>query len=128
MPSNLSPAQRATQTRIETMAAFFGLDPDWCAAVAMVESSLGVAQKSPTGCLGVFQLSGIAMKDLRLAMEAHDDDRIDIACGVAFLALLKRRWGSEAAAIRHYCDPKDLGFYPARVARWRTKFTKERVA
>jgi membrane-bound lytic murein transglycosylase MltF len=123
----LTTAQRQTKATIEEMADFFGLDPDWCAAVAMVESSLGAHQRSPTGCVGVFQMSSIAMKDLLQSMPSIGDDRIDIACGVAFLALLRRRWGTEADATAHFCDPKDRGVYLPRVERYRAAFTKERV-
>ena len=112
---NLIDRQRDTLTKIQTVAQAMGVDPAWAAAVAMVESSLGINQKSPTGCRGVFQMSGIAMRDLLQEMERQDDDLVDIACGIAFLHLLLRRHGSIDAATAKFCDPKDRDFYVERV-------------
>lgn len=122
----LSPEQQAVKARIEAGAALFGLDPDWCLAVAMTESSLGLYQRSKTGCVGVFQMSSIAMKDLLRSMAERDDEAIDIAVGLSFLALLVRRWKTPEEATRHFCDPKDLAFYPDRVARYQAAFKAER--
>lgn len=112
---NLTPRQREVLAKIRAGAVAMGLDPAWCAAVAMTESSLGESQKSATGCRGVFQMSGIAMKDLLQEMEKRDDDLIDIACGLAFLHLLLRRHGSIEAATAKFCDPADRDFYVERV-------------
>lgn len=60
-------------------------------------------------------MSSIAMKDLLQAMEANDDDMIDILCGVAFLWLLYKRHKSIEDATLKYCDPKDRDFYWKRV-------------
>ena len=115
---NLSVNQQLVKSKIEKLAPFFGLDPAWLVAVAMTESSLGEKQKSQTGCRGVFQMSGIAMKDLLQEMEKNDDDLIDIACGTAFLYLLLRRHKSIEAATVRFCDPKDRDFYIDRVKKY----------
>ena len=113
----LTSTQRDTKTKIESFSAMVGVDPAWAVAVAFVESSLGLHQKSPTGCRGVFQMSSIAMKDLLIEMEKYDDDWIDICCGVLFLKLLLKRHGSTEAATAKYCDPKDRSFYVDRVLK-----------
>ena len=110
--------QIETREKIRMLAEIFGVDPKWAISVAIVESSLGLFQKSPTGCRGVFQMSSIAMKDLLLEMEKRDDDLIDIVCGVAFLRLLLRRWGSIDEATAHFCDPNDRHFYIKRVKKF----------
>ena len=115
---NLLESQKETAAKIERVAVALGVDPVWCKAVAMVESSLGIHQKSPTGCRGVFQMSSIAMKDLLLEMEKADDDLIDIACGVAFLHLLRKRHKTIEAATAKFCDPKDRGFYVDKVKQY----------
>ena len=119
---DLSKKQIETKEKIRQIAEVLGVDPSWATAVAMVESSLGLHQKSPTGCRGVFQMSGIAMKDLLYEMEQYDDDLIDIACGILFLRLLLNRWGSEEKATAHYCDPNDLDFYLDKVQKYKTMF------
>jgi len=111
----LLPRQIETRDKIIKIATAMGVDPAWAVGVAMTESSLGDHQKSPTGCRGVFQMSGIAMKDLLLEMEKSDDDVIDIACGLAFLKLLLKRHGTMEAATAKFCDPKDRAFYVDRV-------------
>jgi membrane-bound lytic murein transglycosylase MltF len=120
----LSENQQSVKNKIEKLSPFFGIDPAWAAAVAMTESSLGEKQKSPTGCRGVFQMSGIAMKDLLQEMEKRDDDMIDIACGVAFLYLLFRRHKTIEAATGKFCDPKDRGFYVERVLKYMDELKK----
>ena len=119
----LNAKQRETKELIGEIALLFEIDPDWAAAVAMVESSLGIHQKSPTGCQGIFQMSAIAMKDLLLEMEKSDDELIDIVCGVAFLKLLLKRWGNMDEATRHFCDPRDRSFYLDRVYQYKWDFT-----
>lgn len=114
----LNEKQQETRNKIVRMAILMGIDPAWAVAIAMTESSLGLNQKSPTGCRGVFQMSGIAMKDLLQEMEKQDDDLIDIACGVAFLRLLFKRHGSIERATEHFCDPKDREFYIDRVLEY----------
>lgn len=113
----MTPKQIDTKVKIKTFAGLFGVDPDWAVAVATVESSLGENQKSPTGAKGVFQMTQIAMKDLWLLMGEVDDDYTDIACGILFLKLLRKRWGSMKEATKHYCDPNDSHFYVDRVSR-----------
>jgi len=122
----LSEKQIETKIKIEFFAKLFGVDPAWASSVAMVESALGIAQKSPTGCLGVFQMSSIAMKDLLWSMEQIDDDMVDIVCGIAFLRLLKKRWKTMEAATNHYCDPSDRHFYLDRVKRYMALFGDEK--
>lgn len=117
--------QLETAIKIERVAKALGVNPAWAAAVAMTESSLGLNQKSPTGCRGVFQMSAIAMKDLLLEMEKRDDDLIDIACGVAFLHLLFKRHKTIEAATAKFCDPKDRGFYIDRVKKYMAEFKAE---
>ena len=111
----LNQKQIDTVNKIKSFAPLFGLDPAWPIAVAMVESSLGLNQYSPTGCKGVFQISSIAMKDLLIEMQRSDDDLIDIACGVAFLFLLLKRHKTIEAATAKFCDPADKGFYVDKV-------------
>lgn len=120
--SSLLEKQTETKRKIREIAPFFGLDPLWPIAVAMTESSLGMNQKSPTGCRGVFQMSGIAMKDLLQEMEKADDDLIDIACGMAFLYLLLKRHLSIEAATAKFCDPRDRDFYVQRVMDYMRTF------
>jgi membrane-bound lytic murein transglycosylase MltF len=117
--------QLETAIKIERVAKALGVNPAWAAAVAMTESSLGLNQKSPTGCRGVFQMSAFAMKDLLLEMEKQDDDLIDIACGVAFLHLLFKRHKTIEAATAKFCDPKDRGFYIDRVKKYMAEFKAE---
>ncbi len=122
MNIKLNAEQLANKEIIEQVAAIVGIDPAWALAVAMMESSLGLNQKSPTGCCGVFQMSSIAMKDLLQEMEKNDDEIIDILCGVAFLWLLYKRHGNIEAAMLRYCDPKDREFYWKRVQDYMAEF------
>lgn len=119
---NLTTRQIETEIKIRRISAAMGLDPAWALAVAMVESSLGEKQKSPTGCRGVFQMSAIAMKDLLQEMEKQDDDLIDIACGLAFLHLLLKRHKTMEAATAKFCDPNDRDFYVSRVVNYMEVF------
>ena len=111
----LNQKQSETKAKIELLAKLFNVPAKWAVAVAMVESSLGTHQKSPTGCKGVFQVSSIAMRDLWESMQKIDDDLVDIVCGLAFLRLLMKRWGIIEKAIEHYCDPADRDFYLSKV-------------
>jgi len=115
MTTTLNQKQIQTMAKIELLSRLFGVDPKWTVAVAMVESSMGTRQRSPTGARGVFQMTTIAMKDLLLSMETDDDDLADIACGILFLRLLYRRWGSVEKATEHYCSPADIEFYLPKV-------------
>ena len=115
---NLNPKQQLNKELIGAIARIADISPQWAVAVAMVESSLGMHQKSPTGCRGVFQMSKIAMVDLLLSMESNEDDTVDILCGVAFLKLLLKRHGSIEAATLKYCDPNDRHFYWDRVQKY----------
>ena len=111
----LNQKQIETKTKIELLANLFNVPPKWAVAVAMVESSLGLNQVSPTGCSGVFNMSSIAMRDLMYLMRNDDDDLVDIVCGLLFLKLLMKRWGIVEKAIEHFCDPKDKPFYLSKV-------------
>jgi len=115
---NLNDKQNQVKADIEKMAEIFGIDPNWAVAVALTESSLGLNQMSPTGCRGVFQISSIAMQDLWLLMGQYDDELVDIVCGIAFLRLLLRRWGSINTATAHYCAPLDRNLYIDRVRNY----------
>ena len=123
----LNNRQIRTKTRIELFAKLFGINPSWAVSVAMVESSLGDFQKSPTGARGTFQMTSIAMKDLLWAMERYDDDLIDIVCGIAFLRLLLNRHESIEEATLHYCDPNDRYFYYDKVKAYMKEFENEKV-
>jgi len=63
-------------------------------------------------------MSTIAMKDLLLSMRNIDDDMVDIVCGIAFLRLLLKRWGTIEKATEHFCDPADRNFYLDRVKHY----------
>lgn len=119
---NLLSRQIEIMVKIRRVAEAIGVDPVWAVSVAMTESSLGEHQKSPTGCRGVFQMSGIAMKDLLQETEKSDDDLIDIACGLAFLHLLLKRHKTIEAATAKFCDPNDRGFYVDRVKGYMEEF------
>ena len=122
---NLTIKQLETKDKISQFAKIFGLDPSWATAIAMVESSLGISQCSPTGCRGVFQMSSIAMKDLSQEMAKYDDDLIDIVCGIAFLYLLLRRHKTIEEATAKFCDPADRSFYVNKVMSYMKVFNQE---
>ena len=122
---NLNSRQIECRHEIARIAKAMGVDPVWATAVAMVESSLGEAQVSQTGCVGVFQMSSIAMKDLHQEMAKQDDDVADIACGLAFLHLLLKRHGSIEKATEKFCSPADVSFYVPRVKSYMEVFSKE---
>lgn len=118
----MNPNQQRVKETIERYARMLGVDPVWAVAVAMTESSLGEARISPTNCRGIFQMSSIAMEDLRLQMGTVGDDELEILCGLLFLRLLYRRWGSIDEATNHYCDPNDRSFYLDRVRGYMRAF------
>jgi len=119
---NLIHKQMEVKTTIERLAIQLGVNPTWATAIAMVESSLGVHQMSSTGCVGVFQMSSIAMKDLYQEMSKVDDELVDITCGLLFLRLLLKRHKSIEAATSAYCDPKDRPFYLDKVKSYMKAF------
>lgn len=121
----LNPKQKRVKELIERVCDAIGQSPLWPLAIAMTESSLGLNQKSGTGARGVFQMTSIAMKDLLQEMEKQDDEIIDILCGVAFLYLLEKRWGSFQEATKRFCDPKDRDFYWDRVKKYMEAFLEE---
>ena len=123
---NLIAKQSDIKDKIIGFSTLFGIDPVWAISIAMTESSLGYAQVSHTGCKGVFQMSSIAMKDLLNSMEADNEDLIDIACGVAFLYLLLKRWKTIEEATNHFCDPADRTFYLDRVLTYMKVFKDDR--
>lgn len=125
MKPTLSEKQVDVKNKIEIISRLFGIDPAWAVAVAMTESSLGLHQRSHTGCLGVFQMSSIAMKDLLYSMESIDDDLVDIVCGIAFLRLLLKRWKTVEGATAHFCDPADRAFYIPKVKELMKVFANE---
>jgi len=121
---NLTTKQLAVKDVIEKISIAAGIDPFWSISIAMVESSLGALQKSSTGCVGVFQMSSIAMKDLLQSMSGLEDDTVDILCGIAFLHLLLKRHKTLEAATLKYCDPKDRSFYLNSVQTYMKIFEK----
>ena len=121
---NLNEKQIETKIKVELFARLFGIEPEWAVSVAYIESSLGLNQRSPTNCRGVFQMSSIAMEDLLIAMPSIDDDLIDIVCGIAFLRLLLRRHKTIKKATEHYCDPADREKYVPRVQELMQEFSK----
>ncbi len=123
MAITLNDKQKDRKAKIDAIAVIIGLDLPWPEAVAMVESSLGLFQLSPTGCKGVFQMSMIAMKDLWLEMQKTDDDWGDILCGVAFLYLLEKRWKTPEEATKHFCDPADIPTYIPKMLTYMKEFS-----
>jgi hypothetical protein len=116
------------ENRIILVARLLGVDPNWCLAVAQVESAMGKHQLSPTGAKGIFQMTSIAMKDLLLEMEnkhSYWKEWIDICNGILFLGLLKIRWKTKKDATNHYCDPNDRSFYWPKVAVLMEKFSND---
>jgi len=122
----LNDKQLETKSKIESLSSIINIDPVWAVSIAMVESSLGLFQKSHTSCRGVFQMSSIAMKDLLLEMENIDDDLVDLLCGMLFLRLLLQRHGSIEKATSHFCDPDDRSFYINKVFDYMKEFSNER--
>lgn len=121
----LNKKQSDNKFLIDLYAPSLGIDVSWALAIAMTESSLGIDQKSSTGCRGVFQMSLIAMKDLLQEMEKNNDDLVDILCGLLFLRLLLKRWKTIEDATLHYCDPKDRHFYLDRVKHYMKEFKED---
>ena len=122
---NLIHSQQAVKDNIVRIAKVLGVDSSWALAIAMTESSLGVNQVSSTGCLGVFQMSSIAMKDLLQEMKKVDDETVDIACGLCFLRILLKRHKSIEKATAAFCDPKDRSFYIDQVKAYMKEFETE---
>ena len=116
----LNQKQIEIKKKIESLVEILEIDINWALSVAMVESSLGLHMKSPTGCRGVFHMSGIAMRDLLYEMER--DPIIGIVCGMAFMRLLLKRWKTMGKATIHFCDPADRDFYLDRVANYMSEF------
>ena len=121
----LNKKQSDNKFLIDLYAPSLGIDVSWALAIAMTESSLGIDQKSSTGCRGVFQMSLIAMKDLLQEMEKNNDDLVDILCGLLFLRLLFKRWKTIEDATLHYCDPEDRRFYLDRVKHYMKEFKED---
>lgn len=111
----LTAKQADVKAKIEFFARLLEIPSDWACAIAEVESNYGLYQKSKTAARGVFQMTGIAMKDLLLEMEKHDDDTGDIVIGILFLRLLLRRHKNIRRATEKYCDPNDRDFYIDKV-------------
>jgi len=121
---NLNQKQIETKVKVEFFAKLFGIEPEWAVAIAFIESSLGIQQRSATNCKGVFQMSSIAMKDLLLSMPRIDDDYVDIVCGIAFLRLLLKRHKSIKSATEHYCNPDDREFYIPKMQKLMQEFSR----
>ena len=103
------------EDKIREVCELIGFPVSLALAIAEVESAMGKYQLSPTGARGVFQMTSIAMKDLLLEMERHDDEWVDILCGLAFLHVLKRRWKEPEAIVKRYCDPAEKDAYWEKV-------------
>jgi len=114
----LSQQQLEIKSLIEQTTLAIGDDPILSVAVALVESSLGLQLKSPTGAKGVFQLTSIAMKDLLQEMDKKGNEIIGILCGLAFIHLLIKRHGTVEEVVRHYCNPDDYDFYIMRIKNY----------
>lgn len=121
----MNPRQDEIKRTIEYWAGLLGIDPNWASAIAMTESSLGEHRISPTNCRGIFQMSVIAMDDLRQLMGSPGDDVTEILCGLLFLRLLQKRWGTIEEATLHYCDPADRGFYLDRIKGYMREFKEQ---
>lgn len=118
--------QERVRRQIEYWSDLLGVDPVWACAIAMVESSMGEERVSGTNCRGIFQMSSIAMEDLRRQMGNSEDD-LEILCGLLFLRLLYDRWGGEDEATLHYCDPADRDFYLDRVRGYMETFSRKEI-
>ena len=121
----LNAKQIEIREKIAAIAKIAGIDPIWAQAEGMVESSLGVNLRSPTGCRGVFGMSTVAMKDLWLEMGPEGNEIIGILAGIAFLLLLRERWKTIEEATNHFCDPNDRSFYWPKVEKYMKEFTEE---
>ena len=121
--NKLNDKQIRTKEMTEQYAKLFDIDPLWGDAVALVESSLGLNLKSPTGARGVFGMTTIAMKDLLQFMET--DILTGTVCGLLFLRLLLIRWKDFEKATEKFCDPADRGFYLNRVKEYMRSFGAE---
>jgi len=119
----LNGKQEAVLESVRSIAKVLGVSQEWASAIALTESSLGLKQKSPTGCRGVFQMSSVAMKDLLWEMEnVQEDETIDICCGILYLKLLLKRHLTVEKATGKYCDPNDREFYVPKVMRLMKEF------
>lgn len=121
----LNQKQKEVEDLIEKISNAIDLSPLLTLSIAMTESSMGLNQKSGTGAKGVFQMTSIAMKDLLQEMEKQDDEIIDVLCGIAFIYLLMKRWGTWKGVVDHFCDPKDRDFYWNRVNGYINQYLQE---
>ncbi len=121
----LTKKQTDLKDLIEKISEVIGMDKKWAVGIAMTESSLGMNQKSPTGCKGVFQMSSIAMKELHRLMLIDGYDTVDTLCGIAYLFALLMHHKTKEEATNHFCDPKDKGFYWDRVQKYMKEIYEE---
>lgn len=124
---SLNSNQQKVKEAIENYSSLLDIDPAWAVAIAMVESSLGEHRISPTNCRGIFQMSSIAMEDLRQQMGIGGDDDLEILCGLLFLRLLYRRWDGLEEATNHFCDPNDRSFYLNRVLDYMKSLNQQAI-
>lgn len=117
--------QEEVKKAIFEICRIVGVDPAIAMAVSHVESSHGAHLKSPTGALGVFQMTSMAMKDLHLEMATPGKEIIGVCAGICFLFLLIGRHKDELTVLQKYCDPKDRPWYPAKVLGLAEKYRKE---
>ncbi len=93
--NQLSDSQMKMAVRIVKTAKNMGIDSDVdlqaLLVIAFLESSFRPIAVSEEGARGVFQLTDIAIEDLRENGIAHEDDPFRIQDGIEFYKLLKRR-------------------------------------
>lgn len=70
VPDSSTQVDSTLESAIETVARLYNVQPDFAVAVAWMESKLDPNAISPTGALGLFQLTTIAIEDL----ERNDPD------------------------------------------------------
>lgn len=121
----LSQHQLEIREKIQQISSLIGDDPIFASAVALVESSLGLQLKSPTGAKGVFGMTSIAMKDLLQEMDKKGNEVIGILCGLAFLHLLTKRHKTLDKVVLHFCNPADFDFYLPRVKEYMKELSND---
>ncbi len=94
----LNQKQEEVKDLIERVCKAINFSKNWPLAIAMTESSLGLKQ---------------------------DDEIIDVLCGIAFIYLLMKRWGTWKGVVDHFCDPKDRDFYWNRVNGYINQYLQE---
>lgn len=107
------------------IARIVKVDPAICLAISEIESTHGLHLKSPTGALGIFQMTTIAMKDLHMSMVTPGLEINGILAGVGFWNVLKTRHKDDEKAVAKYCDPKDRDWYIKKTLDLASEYRKE---